>query len=63
MVKKIKKDKGVCATDVYVMANGKKMRRGCLHCGTVKTPQWRMGPEGKKTLCNACGVRYMKGIL
>jgi hypothetical protein len=61
--KKIKKDKGVCATDVYVMANGKKMRRGCLHCGTVKTPQWRMGPEGKKTLCNACGVRYMKGIL
>ena len=61
--KTIKKDKGVRATDVFVLANGKKQRRGCLHCGTVKTPQWRMGPEGKKTLCNACGVRFMKGIL
>ena len=61
--KTIKKDKGIRATDVFVLANGKKQRRGCLHCGTVKTPQWRMGPEGKKTLCNACGVRFMKGIL
>lgn len=60
--KTIKNDKGVRATDV-VTANGKKVRRGCLHCGTIKTPQWRMGPEGKKTLCNACGVRFMKGIL
>ena len=51
------------ATDVYVSVDGKRQRRGCLHCGTVKTPQWRMGPEGKKTLCNACGVRHMKGIL
>lgn len=24
------------------------------------TPVWRAGPEGPKTLCNACGVRYMK---
>ena len=63
-LKTIRKDyKAVRATDVFVMANGKKQRRGCLHCGTVKTPQWRMGPEGKKTLCNACGVRFMKGIL
>lgn len=49
--------------DAYVSVDGKRQRRGCLHCGTVKTPQWRMGPEGKKTLCNACGVRHMKGIL
>ena len=64
-VKAAKKEKGssVRATDIYVMSNGKRQRRGCLHCGTVKTPQWRMGPEGKKTLCNACGVRFMKGIL
>lgn len=60
---KKEKGSGVRATDIYVMANGKRQRRGCLHCGTVKTPQWRMGPEGKKTLCNACGVRFMKGIL
>lgn len=24
------------------------------------TPVWRAGPHGPKTLCNACGVRYMK---
>ena len=40
--------------------NGKKMRRACLQCGAVKTPQWRMGPRGKKTLCNACGVKHLK---
>ncbi|KAG8042994.1 hypothetical protein GUJ93_ZPchr1158g16408 [Zizania palustris] len=26
-------------------------------------PQWRAGPEGAKTLCNACGVRYKSGRL
>ncbi|KAK9821779.1 hypothetical protein WJX81_001398 [Elliptochloris bilobata] len=32
----------------------------CLQCGTQETPLWRPGPAGPKTLCNACGVRYMK---
>ncbi|GLJ53147.1 hypothetical protein SUGI_1132610 [Cryptomeria japonica] len=35
----------------------------CMHCGTQKTPQWRGGPMGPKTLCNACGVRYGCGKL
>jgi hypothetical protein len=35
----------------------------CLHCGTSKTPQWREGPQGRSTLCNACGVRYKQGGL
>ncbi|KAM3408352.1 hypothetical protein ACQJBY_001479 [Aegilops geniculata] len=35
----------------------------CRHCGTAETPQWREGPEGRKTLCNACGVRYRAGRL
>ncbi|KVH97998.1 GATA transcription factor 12-like [Cynara cardunculus var. scolymus] len=35
----------------------------CLHCGSDKTPQWRTGPMGPKTLCNACGVRYKSGRL
>ncbi|CAK7323182.1 unnamed protein product [Dovyalis caffra] len=30
----------------------------CTYCGMDSTPQWRMGPLGPKTLCNACGVRY-----
>eukprot|EP00249_Psilotum_nudum_P008883 c21569_g1_i6 orf=525-1625(-) len=37
--------------------------RRCLHCATQKTPQWRTGPMGPKTLCNACGVRYKSGRL
>lgn len=32
----------------------------CTQCGTQSTPVWRAGPHGPKTLCNACGVRYMK---
>ncbi|CAJ1942433.1 unnamed protein product [Sphenostylis stenocarpa] len=37
--------------------------RRCGHCGVQKTPQWRTGPLGPKTLCNACGVRYKSGRL
>lgn len=35
----------------------------CAHCQVAKTPQWRDGPMGPKTLCNACGVRYRMGRL
>ncbi|KAL8210441.1 hypothetical protein R6Q57_004878 [Mikania cordata] len=35
----------------------------CVHCEITKTPQWREGPLGPKTLCNACGVRYRSGRL
>ncbi|KAK3252458.1 hypothetical protein CYMTET_38241 [Cymbomonas tetramitiformis] len=37
-------------------------RFACRNCHSSNTPQWRMGPEGPKTLCNACGVRYRKGL-
>uniref|UniRef100_A0A0D6QX04 GATA transcription factor n=1 Tax=Araucaria cunninghamii TaxID=56994 RepID=A0A0D6QX04_ARACU len=37
--------------------------RRCSHCGVQKTPQWRTGPDGPKTLCNACGVRFKSGRL
>ena len=26
----------------------------CLGCGTTETPEWRRGPMGPRTLCNAC---------
>lgn len=35
----------------------------CMHCNVTKTPQWREGPNGPKTLCNACGVCYKRGSL
>mmetsp|Transcript_2236 Transcript_2236/g.7985 ORF Transcript_2236/g.7985 Transcript_2236/m.7985 type:complete len:624 (+) Transcript_2236:287-2158(+) len=37
--------------------------RICLNCNTQKTPLWRNGPLGPKTLCNACGVRFKLGKL
>ncbi|CAL5056362.1 unnamed protein product [Urochloa decumbens] len=43
-------------------AQGGAVRR-CTHCQIEKTPQWRAGPLGPKTLCNACGVRYKSGRL
>ena len=44
-------------------ANSDSTGRKCLHCAAEKTPQWRTGPMGPKTLCNACGVRYKSGRL
>ncbi|MCO5562079.1 hypothetical protein L7F22_015705 [Adiantum nelumboides] len=34
--------------------------RTCTVCGTSKTPLWRSGPHGPKSLCNACGIRFKK---
>ena len=34
----------------------------CHVCGTHSTPEWRKGPDGPATLCNACGIKYSKVI-
>ncbi|XP_022734500.1 GATA transcription factor 1-like [Durio zibethinus] len=44
-------------------AGSRTLGRKCQHCGAEKTPQWRAGPLGPNTLCNACGVRYRSGRL
>ncbi|PWZ25798.1 GATA transcription factor 11 [Zea mays] len=36
----------------------REVQRTCSHCQSSKTPQWREGPDGRRTLCNACGLRY-----
>ncbi|KAF4451178.1 hypothetical protein F53441_5788 [Fusarium austroafricanum] len=50
----------------YGMAEVKK-RRGraappgrCHSCNRIDTPEWRRGPDGARTLCNACGLHYAK---
>jgi GATA-binding protein, other eukaryote len=36
----------------------------CLQCGAAVTPQWRSGPMGQGTLCNAYRVRLkVAGVL
>ncbi|BAO38729.1 zinc finger DNA binding domain [Kluyveromyces marxianus] len=32
----------------------------CVHCECLETIEWRNGPWGKSTLCNACGLWYRK---
>ncbi|KAG8732994.1 hypothetical protein FRC11_009447 [Ceratobasidium sp. 423] len=32
----------------------------CQSCKTQDTPEWRRGPNGQRTLCNACGLHYAK---
>ncbi|KAJ2235503.1 hypothetical protein IWW45_002554 [Coemansia sp. RSA 485] len=32
----------------------------CRSCGISETPEWRRGPDGARTLCNACGLHYAK---
>ncbi|KAK9365842.1 hypothetical protein V1509DRAFT_631971 [Lipomyces kononenkoae] len=34
----------------------------CTECGTLDSPEWRKGPQGPKTLCNACGLRWSKSL-
>lgn len=42
----------------------KGVTRRCPQCAVVKTsPQWREGPDGQVTLCNACGLFYRKIFL
>ncbi|KAK9366991.1 hypothetical protein V1509DRAFT_611062 [Lipomyces kononenkoae] len=45
----------------------KKRTRGvqpsrCHQCGISETPEWRRGPDGARTLCNACGLHHAKLI-
>ena len=34
----------------------------CTSCGRTDSPEWRRGPSGLKTLCNACGLRYARSL-
>ncbi|RDX76231.1 GATA transcription factor 16, partial [Mucuna pruriens] len=41
-------------------SSGSEQKKTCADCGTTKTPLWRGGPAGPKSLCNACGIRSRK---
>jgi hypothetical protein len=38
----------------------KPEHRQCHMCGATSTPEWRRGPNGPRTLCNACGLKQNK---
>lgn len=58
-----KKQKRNPAMETGSHSSGTQTIRRCSHCLVQKTPQWRTGPLGPKTLCNACGVRFKSGRL
>eukprot|EP01083_Nonionella_stella_P268357 907146_1 len=35
-------------------------RRQCSFCGNFRTPLWRSGPQGPKSLCNACAMYLLR---
>ncbi|XP_061353206.1 GATA transcription factor 16-like [Gastrolobium bilobum] len=35
-------------------------KKSCRDCHTTMTPLWRAGPDGQRSLCKACGIRYRK---
>ena len=45
-------------TSIMEESDRRKRLKGeyqCADCGTSDSPEWRKGPKGPKTLCNACG--------
>jgi len=49
--------KGVFNEDLSIKTDHK-----CQQCGSDDTPEWRRGPYGSRSLCNACGLFYGKLI-
>ncbi|KAI7865253.1 hypothetical protein BDF14DRAFT_1883633 [Spinellus fusiger] len=51
-----------------ILSGPQQRRRGkravfrghCQSCNISETPEWRRGPNGARTLCNACGLHYAK---
>jgi len=43
-----------------VFATKRNLR--CHMCNATETPEWRRGPDGDHTLCNACGLHYAKTL-
>ncbi|CAN3356653.1 hypothetical protein DICA2_C04390 [Diutina catenulata] len=44
------------------LSPGYKQHMECQHCGSRDTPEWRRGPEGPRSVCNACGLFFSKLI-
>ncbi|GAA5889725.1 hypothetical protein JCM6882_004301 [Rhodosporidiobolus microsporus] len=53
--------KGSAASDTGSKASS-ATGRVCQNCGRDSSPEWRAGPNGKKTLCNSCGLRWAKNL-
>ncbi|KAJ7973026.1 GATA transcription factor [Quillaja saponaria] len=46
--------------DYILSSQINELEKSCVDCHTSRTPLWRSGPAGPRSLCNACGLRYRK---
>ncbi|KIO34820.1 hypothetical protein M407DRAFT_16768 [Tulasnella calospora MUT 4182] len=58
---------GISGEETSSRKRGKRKAAGleqrvCHTCGRTDSPEWRKGPRGPKTLCNACGLRFSKKV-
>lgn len=52
---------GFAGGDNKIRKRGRAAPPGrCHSCNRAETPEWRRGPDGARTLCNACGLHYAK---
>ncbi|EOY06643.1 GATA transcription factor 15, putative [Theobroma cacao] len=51
---------GISVKETQNQSFSNETKKTCADCGTSKTPLWRGGPAGPKSLCNACGIRSRK---
>ncbi|XP_022749051.1 GATA transcription factor 15-like [Durio zibethinus] len=51
---------GISPKETQNQSISNETKKICADCGTSKTPLWRGGPAGPKSLCNACGIRSRK---
>ncbi|KAJ3066803.1 hypothetical protein HDU98_009928 [Podochytrium sp. JEL0797] len=52
---------GGSAASSSAAAKSRPMKPGqCQKCGVTSSREWRKGPQGAKTLCNACGLRFKR---
>ncbi|KAI8887692.1 GATA-domain-containing protein [Backusella circina FSU 941] len=64
----VQEEHGEVGGDVDIPQQDIKRKRGrraafqgrCHSCNISETPEWRRGPDGARTLCNACGLHYAK---
>lgn len=54
----VKKD----SSSIHNMINSSYPLKKCYQCQESSTPEWRLGPYGNRSLCNACGLYYRRLI-
>ncbi|KAL3814371.1 hypothetical protein ACJIZ3_015639 [Penstemon smallii] len=64
--KSIPDEAGLSSADWNGNSGQEEQETSCRHCGisSKSTPMMRRGPDGPRTLCNACGLKWAnKGVL